>query len=300
MMFNVSSNFTSQQHTSKFAWSKEISNLTVVIISFTGQLLLFIAMYRHRNLRSIPNLIILNLSVADCLFSACETSVILYFLTRGKATLLEPICPITGVGGVVFAFASINTLVFVSIERYMATNYPLKHRVMFNHKFVRTSLVAVWCLSALESALPFATSRYAYVEEFLRCVVDWNESVPTTLAYLVSGIILPLAILIYCNVHILRAIVNRPVTLGRELSARLKAEREMSILVVVVIGTFFVCWVPYSVAMICLLKGKCFLPQRFMWVAAAMASCNSACNPIIYGIMNKNFRKAFSNILRCK
>ncbi|XP_052424158.1 alpha-2B adrenergic receptor isoform X2 [Carassius gibelio] len=91
-------------------------------------------------------------------------------------------------------------------------------------------------------------------------------------------------------------------------SSRRKAmivrEKRFTFVLAVVIGVFVVCWFPfffsYSLQAIC--PEACKLPEPlfkfFFWIGY----CNSALNPLIYTIFNRDFRKAFKKILckRCK
>ncbi|XP_051540471.1 alpha-2B adrenergic receptor isoform X2 [Myxocyprinus asiaticus] len=88
-------------------------------------------------------------------------------------------------------------------------------------------------------------------------------------------------------------------------NARRKAmivrEKRFTFVLAVVIGGFVVCWFPfffsYSLQAIC--PETCKLPEPlfkfFFWIGY----CNSALNPLIYTIFNRDFRKAFKKIL-CK
>ncbi|XP_016409950.1 alpha-2B adrenergic receptor-like [Sinocyclocheilus rhinocerous] len=78
-------------------------------------------------------------------------------------------------------------------------------------------------------------------------------------------------------------------------------EKRFTFVLAVVIGVFVVCWFPfffsYSLQAIC--PETCKLPEPlfkfFFWIGY----CNSALNPLIYTIFNRDFRKAFKKIL-CK
>lgn len=296
MFPNASTNFTPISTRSNQSLVFVSVGLAVMITASAGHTLVFLAMYRRKHLRIVPNFLILNLSVADflfCIFTLPKH--ISYYWGTGKPT--EILCSITGFGMVLFATASVNTLVFVSIERYVATNYPFQHRYKFTVQLIKTVLICIWFISALESALPFIASRYVYIKEISQCVVDWTENISTTLAYIIFGIVLPLLALLYCNLHVLRACKRNRETIRGAISVRLRRERQISIIIITVILIFLVCWTPYSVVMICLSTGKCAFPQVFGHTAKLMAASNSACNPIIYGIMNKNFRRAFGDIL---
>ena len=65
-------------------------------------------------------------------------------------------------------------------------------------------------------------------------------------------------------------------------------------------GTFFFCWAPHFIGMICLLFPSCNWPDAFFATTTWLAMLNSGCNPIIYGVMNKKFRQSFKDILMCR
>ena len=307
MLLNVShlnQSEPQQQDKTLRTWSVVFIILTAIF----GHTLVFLAMYRERHLRTIPNLIILNLSVADFLFSVIVPTTHTIRLFRHEASLTGAPCYITGVSSMLFCMASINTLTFISIERYMATNYPIRHRLRFNNRFIKITLAGIWCWSVLLSAFPFLTSKYVYIKEFFHCSPDWANDPETTLAFVIIGIVLPQIILVYCNVKVVQAIrKSREVNAGsistnsrNSVNLRMRREREISIITITVVVTFCVCWAPYCTVMVCLARGWHNLPENFMLLALLLSILNSCCNPIIYGVLNKNFRKAFKNILWCK
>ena len=107
----------------------------IIIISTVGNSLVVIAIYRFRSLRTISNLIILNLSITDLLFSLTAAPLNVFMLFIDKLTVLGPLCSFSGVLGELLCLVSIYTMVFISFERFLATNYPLKHRFIFTLKY---------------------------------------------------------------------------------------------------------------------------------------------------------------------
>ena len=303
MFINVSNNTSEQiEDKSSRAWFA----LLLILVALFGHALVFLAFYRERNLRTLQNIIIVNLSVADFLFSAIVPPTHVVRLLRKETTLSEIPCHVTGVGSLLFCLASINTLTFISVERYMAINYPMKHRRFFDSKLVKVVLIAIWCWSAALSAFPFLKTKYIFLKTFFHCSPDWSKDLGTTLTLASLGIGSPLATLIYCNFHIVRALrksrqihTNHFNTSQQRSIARYQRERTMSILTITVVITFTVCWAPYCAAMLCLASEKCTFSENFMFLALILSILNSSCNPLIYGLLNKNFRNAFKNILTC-
>ncbi|KAL1266234.1 hypothetical protein QQF64_001909 [Cirrhinus molitorella] len=83
--------------------------------------------------------------------------------------------------------------------------------------------------------------------------------------------------------------------------AMIVREKRFTFVLAVVIGVFVVCWFPffftYSLQAIC--PVACEAPKALFTFFFWAGYCNSAVNPMIYTIFNKDFREAFKKIL-CK
>ena len=79
----------------------------------------------------------------------------------------------------------------------------------------------------------------------------------------------------------------------------LKHEAKTTAIMVAVVIAFYVCWTPLAIASI--LYAFDLQPTEFGLVTFAFViTCtNGVINPLIYGVMNKQFRKAYKKIFRC-
>ena len=138
-----------------------------IICSLTANVLVIYVIYRFRSMRTRPNLIILNLSVSDVLYTLAVTPVNAFYWSTNKETYAPAVCYIVGYLGYLFCLITIYTIVFANIERFIATNYPMKHRLMFTTKVVQIGVMVIWLWSAGLCALPFAlypdTSMLKYI-----------------------------------------------------------------------------------------------------------------------------------------
>lgn len=71
-------------------------------------------------------------------------------------------------------------------------------------------------------------------------------------------------------------------------------------MVLLIMGCFSVCWLPYFGVLTYNRIVGSFKSQLLYESAFILAMANSAMNPIIYAWKNTNFRKAFSCLVRCR
>ncbi|KAL9965698.1 hypothetical protein ACROYT_G029536 [Oculina patagonica] len=80
-----------------------------------------------------------------------------------------------------------------------------------------------------------------------------------------------------------------------------RKEMKVALILLVVNGTFIICWLPHFVGMMCLTftDGSCPFPDSFFIITTTLAMLNSGCNPFIYTLTYRKFRKAFKRVLPC-
>lgn len=78
-----------------------------------------------------------------------------------------------------------------------------------------------------------------------------------------------------------------------------KKEMKVVLTLAVVNGTFILCWLPHFIGIMCLMftKGSCPFSDSFFMITTTLAMLNSGCNPFIYTLTYRKFRKAFKKIL---
>lgn len=102
------------------------------------------------------------------------------------------------------------------------------------------------------------------------------------------------------SMGIRKQLQKQPPITKQELKAKKDRRNEMRLTTsfLVVIMTFVICWLPYCVAMFWSLLRP--VPRAFDITTLLLGYFNSCCNPIIYGILNKNFRKGYKALLFCE
>ena len=309
MMLNDSSESgatTDHKSTSHHKVHQVILMSFIIIISTAGNSLIVIAICRFRSLRTISNLIILNLSISDLLFSVTVAPLNVFILFIDKLTVFGPLCSFAGVIAELLCLVSIYTMVFISFERFLATNYPLKHRSIFTTNAVKIGLLVIWLIPTALCGATFLTPRYVHIENFHHCMLDMENSKEATMVLIHLGYFVPLLILVCCNVLIIKAVLKsrRFASEHAAASQRNKVgfckEHQASLLTITIIVVFLFLWSPYFIVASSLAFKIYSLPKKVMYASLLLAMANTTSNPLIYGVMNKNFRIAFKKIIICK
>ena len=61
---------------------------------------------------------------------------------------------------------------------------------------------------------------------------------------------------------------------------------------------FYICWVPFMVAMFLSVLNKPLATQGLILVVSILVYSNSAINPILYGCLNREFRITYKRLMR--
>ena len=119
--------------------------------------------------------------------------------------------------------------------------------------------------------------------------------------------LVPCAIVTFCYVTISRFLANRPILTSDDAKHQkiLAKRRQNNLMLIAVSVTHFTSWLPLNVANVIITtmdseETPLFNDLENLYITYAichLASMTSAIsNPILYGFMNDNFRKEFSNI----
>ena len=206
-----------------------------------------------------------------------------------------PFC-LTRIGMTFLSFsASSLTLVHISVDRFMAIVYPLKHLVNSKRKSLYyTILVFIWIMSiGTGSSVIWLNNIHS------------NNTLPCTNSAILSY---HLNVLITCIVFLL-LLINSVlyVAIATEISRKRPVNRinvsrvSRTQLMMVVYAGFVVCWLPLGVVGLIIIANQTkrielFCTREYLIV---IAFTNSGVNWIIYGLANKSFRDSFRTILRC-
>ena len=307
--------------------SVEASILGLIIIAaIVGNTLILASLYRFSCLQTKTNVFVLNLACADLLLAVLAMPFTMVSSITYNWIFGPFMCTVQAVLNSLFCEASIMTLLFVSLERFIAIVFPLKYETIMTPKTVKFIMGYTWFHALLCASSTFAFSRFVFLEFESICTVDWSYNFAYTLVFAMCFLYIPFIItaVLYCV--ILQAAIRQRKRVGvikvgelvtddngclnnnrakitrnacRSEKKTLK-ERKATIIIAIVVGTFCVCWFPHSVGVFCILGPSCDWTDTFYVTTTWLAMLNSAMNPFIYGLMNQSFRRAFKSIFFCE
>ena len=299
-----------------------------------SNLLVITSITKFEQLTTLTNLFILSLSVVDFMSGLTEfpvsVSLKLLWLNAENVSLSnetlslpqkgwEIACKMRLSTGMAFTFGNLMAIFYISLERFICIHYPLKYPRIVTKHIVVFAIVIKWALMCF-----FAVSHWLFTEE-MKFPCDptlMNEyfitviMIPTTFIILVTSLVLYLKIGLtaYKQSQEIRAQNSQiSVPTNEEVGATVKesslrkrtlsSERKIAKMLGLVIGLYYLSYVPLSVIIIINSKMKNASPvllNTMMGSARMVYLVSTWINPFVYAWQSKDFRHYFGKLLRIK
>ncbi|XP_038109359.1 orexin receptor type 2 isoform X2 [Culex quinquefasciatus] len=310
-------------------WILIASHTVVFIMGLVGNALVCIAVYTNHTMRTVTNIFIVNLAVADFfVILFCLPPTVVWDVTEtwfmGKA-----MCKVVIYFQTVSVTVSVLTLTFISIDRWYAICFPLRYKPRPERAW--RSIAVIWLigfLSDLPEFLVLTTRRKKLrfdIKLFTQCVATWDNEKEKTF-YIVKFVFLyslPLLFMTVAYFQIVRVLWRSDTIPGHRESrtqpcglhgtrttlncvgntstmGQLRARRKAAKMLVAVVLMFAGCYFPVhmlNVARYTFDIGQSDIVAVLSLFSHWLCYANSAVNPVIYNFMSGKFRREFKNAL---
>ena len=281
----------------------------ISLCSLVGNGLVCLAIYQQPRLRTVMHLPLLSLAIADlfCGLVAMPAYIAKKFVDGRDGEGI--VCDVFRFSYFFMEYASVSSLVVVSMERMFTLKYPLKSAdPTFSHKIV-IFLFLAWFDALVVALLPF---------------IPWDPTTRDSCSYrptrwwslmvIHKNVFVPLLIVILCYSYVYKIAIlhakkirkdNHPGSCFKAKLVEWKQRRKATTTLFIVVGVFLLCWMPssiyYYVKNVC---NQCFdsligeNEPTFNAVVKILTFANSMSNPLIYWWRSREFRQAFRRVIR--
>lgn len=277
----------------------------VCTVGLCGNALVIYVILRYAKMKTVTNIYILNLAVADVLFMLG-----LPFIAIQLALVHWPfgpvLCRVVMTVDSLNQFTSIFCLMVMSIDRYLAVVHPIKSTKWRKPRMAKTINLAVWGVSLMVNLPIVIYSGVITKHDGCFCTIVWpepQEAYYTAFMFytFILGFFLPLMVICLCYLFIIFKVKSSGIRVGS--SKRKRSERKVTRMVSIVVAVFVFCWLPFYVFNVTSVTGTIsttpILRSTFAFVVV-LGYANSCANPILYAFLSENFKKSFQNVLCLK
>ncbi|XP_035520740.1 parapinopsin-like [Morone saxatilis] len=262
-------------------------------------------MLRNQSLLQPINIFILSLAVSDLMIGLCGSLVVTITNYQGSFFIGHAACVFQGFAVNYFGLVSLCTLTLLAYERYnVVCRMSAGLKLSMRRSLIGLLFVWIFCLFWAVTPL-FGWSSYGPEGVQTSCSLAWEERSWSNYSYLILYtlfcFILPVIVIIYCYYKVLKSMnkLNRSVELQGGRSSQKENEHAISMVLAMII-TFFICWLPYTVlSVVVVVDPEIYIPPLLATMPMYFAKTSPVYNPIIYFLSNKQFRDATLEVLSC-
>ena len=274
-----------------------------ILVSVLGNLTVIYIVYKHKDMRTTTNLLLVNMACADILVA------ILYMASQLKFLFLFDkwfdglfgliLCKIVMVSQFLPACATIWSTVIISFDRLLAIISPLKKSFITSH--CKNIIGSVWLFSLLFLGNMFFYPQVLFIKKAWLCVYrspfsyfDYFHHANRAFMFPLPLVIIILSYSVICN-----RLRNRKIpglNTNQQVQRVAATTRKVSRLTIVIISSYSLCWLPYYIFVE--IARNPFEMQSVLVSVTWLSNLYSALNPVICISLNTNFRQRLQLFLK--
>ena len=291
----------------------------ILAVSLMANSFIVMIVYQTPTLRKPINYFIANMALSDLLFAMFWLPTRLSLLHTNQSWLIggqfgQALCKLAPFFGDVSTIVSIQNLVLIAVDRFVAVVFPLRSPLI-RSKLCPFFILGTW-IAGVAVILPHFFT-FQLVENSVAkmvCVVGWEEAFGESLSfadYQLAGSILfrfipvtLLAILYSIMLFKLKARVHPGEQSANTQQQRNRRNRNVLQMSIAIVLVFVFCWLPYDITFFIIMYRassthfSCGFGLYYE-VTYHMAVGYCAINPIICFIFSSNYRQALKRLMNC-
>ncbi|XP_036038244.1 pyroglutamylated RF-amide peptide receptor [Onychomys torridus] len=300
-----------------------LTGLLIFALALFGNALVVYVVTRSKAMRTVTNIFICSLALSDLLIAFFCIPVTM--LQNVSDTWLGGafICKMVPFVQCTAIVTEILTMTCIAMERHQGLVHPFKMKRQYTNQRAFTMLGVVWLVAIIIGSPMWHVQRlevkydFLYEKEHICCLEEWSS--PThqriyTTFILVILFLLPLLLLLILygkigyELWIKKRVGDGSVLQtihGKEMFKIARKKKRAVIMMVTVVALFAVCWAPFHIVHM-MIEYSNFEKEydevtikMIFAIVQIIGFFNSICNPIVYALMNENFKKNFVSAVCC-
>ena len=304
---------------------ESIIAVVFAILSIIGNTLIIAGFWKSKTLRTIPNRLVVNLSIVDILSAITIHPLLASVVIEGAWRFGDEACKYQAILNSFLFITSHFSIALITLNRYFVIVRYKKYTEVFTKRLTRVFVAAIWVFSSFLASTHFAAqdkAKFHAKEAF--CIISKEKSSIASLIITAFGniaflttVFLNFAILKLVRLHRSRVSVSFNRNSFFAKVARREAQgnagksyaiKKQGILankneefyiarkVVIVTSLYTLCWLPQGIIKNASLANQDF--SREIWMASTFCvQLSSVLNPVLYGFLNRKVKKAVFGML---
>lgn len=289
----------------------------ILILSVTGNTLVILSVILFPKMQIVPNLFIANLAACDLTTTLLSIPFDLAEAQLGYFPYGPVICSMLWPLATFSTNSTALTLIAISCDRYLKIIHPMNFDARIT-KGKCLKIIAFVHLVSFSAVVPYAVFLRYKADPVPICEEDWPQQAPYSKIYtfvlFVLQYVAPLLIMAVIYIRIGKFLfkntreasqLNACESTTRAVSIRKRKEQneKMTKMFLIVVVIFLVFMLPHQM----LFLFKDYADSKVLrdhgdlvsLISRAFTYTNAVLNALIYGVCNRNFRWAFSDIIKC-
>lgn len=278
--------------------------LAITTASFLGNVLVIYVVRKDSRLRTITNVFIESLAWTDVCMAVLHMPFWVGSIITGRWVAHQSFCPWAATMQFTFGICSILTMGLIAVNRFFKIVKSNSYAKYFKSR--RSAVcycLLVWMIAGLLATPPlYGWGIMRYHDKFALCTLIWDIQHLSYVLTIILGVINGTTVVIfYCYYKIYKTVKSSSSNVAAHVQNHAAHATDIKLLksTFAVVCFFLTTWMPVSLVVLNeTVGGKA---PRFVFASVIFLMFTSSCgNPVIYGILNPQFRRAFLSVFKCR